>query len=198
MGRMPKEEFVPDEPTTAELNNEVNRDSWVWVEGRVYVQGQDQKIRTQVDIARTSLAKFGLVLHEQDGLANAEDAPLYRKWSGKRIPLEEASAALMDFPSGITIEQFAEELYQEPGWTEQHRKAAIRKTYVVINKLKSQGLLAKRKGLLFTTQTTKPIPPVMVALVKSHLGEACEGWTMRMMSGFIRELVAGAKACGIA
>lgn len=174
-------------PSNTDLQSSTN---FVWVEGRVVVPGWDAKKRVHVDTLHQHAAPLGLVVHEQDATTSDEYDRTYRHWSSRRIPLEEAAAVLVDHPQGLTIQQFAKELYGEKGWTDQHLAAAVKKTYVTLQKLRVKGLVTRSKqGLLFSTSTTKknPIPPVLMTAVRGVLSEMGENdWPDLVVRKLIR------------
>lgn len=169
-------DLVTDAPSDQEILAMLP-DLWVWVEGRVYVSSMDEKKRLIVDKVKQDLAMLGLVLQTQDGEVYGEDEDKRRRWTGRRVSIEDASAVLQNHPNGMTIPDFAKTLFYEKGWTELHLKAAVAKTYVVIHKLKARHLVTKgRGGLLFSTikKGKDPIPPVLMAQVRTILSDMGE------------------------
>lgn len=185
-----------DPPSNIDLLPSTN---YVWVEGRVLVEGYDKKKRVHVDRMHQDASALGLVVHEVDITKTNEDDRGYRHWTARRIPIDEAAAGLQDHPEGVTVAQFAEELFKEPPWTELHKKAAIRKTYVVIQKLKQKGELIKTKGgLLFSTRkkAKEVIPPVLLTSVKMLLAEKGEEWPDQAVKQLIHAVKERIKSIG--
>lgn len=190
--------------TDAPSDNDINAslpDTWVWVEGRVFVSSMYPDKILSRDKAKAELAKIGLVLQTQDAGAYEEHENKRRSWTGQRVALDRASAILQDHPDGITIPAFAKALFYEKGWTDLHLKAAIAKTYVVIHKLKTQSLATKnRSGLLFSTlkKPKDPIPPILMAQVRSILSDMGEDeWPEVAVRNLILAIIKKADAVGL-
>jgi hypothetical protein len=125
-------------------NEEVARDQYIWVEGKVVVYYHDKDLVLKIDQFAQTAKQLGFMVFRQNKteLDTMLKRP-YRRWS--RTPpldLDIAFGHLRDHP-GCTLDEYADYLFKPKtgAWLKEEHDHAVKKTRVVISRLKHRAII---------------------------------------------------------